>query len=172
MAKTIKTHIFCFDDYRSFSEDVKKRFSDPARYNVISFQTRQEFLKHLDGEKEHIFCKVAILGMHNTNEQLEMIDHLSVEIRKIDPKTGVILLIPVEKMEEVKKTVKFNIDAYIPQNTNAILRIHNVVKKLISENSIVRFRKRRNVSLTFLFLFIILSLLLIVVARFKLPKYF
>ena len=172
MAKSIKTHIFCFDDYRSFSEDVKKRFSDPSRYKVISFQTRQEFLKHLEDEKEHTFCKVAILGMHDTREQLEMIDQLSVEIRKIDPKTGIILLIPVDKMEEVKKTVKFNIDAYIPQNTNSILRIHNIVKKLISENSIVRFRKRRNVSLTILFAFIILSLLLIVIAWFKLPEYF
>lgn len=172
MAKSIKTHIFCFDDFRSFSEDVKKRFSDTTRYKVISFKTRQEFLKHLEGEKEDTFCKVAILGMHDTREQLEIIDHLTVEIKKIDPTTGVILLIPEEKMDEVKKAIVFNIDAYIPQNTNAILRIHNMVKNLISEHNIIRFRKRKNVSLTFLIAFIILSLLFIVIAWFKLPEYF
>lgn len=172
MAKSIKTHIFCFDDFRSFSEDVKKRFSDTSRYKVISSNTGQEFLKNLGGEKEHKFCKVAILGVRDTREQLEMIDHLTFEIKKIDSTTGIILLIPEDKMDEVKKTVKFNIDAYIPRNTNAILRIHNIVKNLISEHNIVRFRKRKNVSLTILIAFIILSLMLIVIAWFKLPEYF
>ncbi len=172
MAKSIKTYIFCYDDYRSFSEDVKKRFPDPSRYIVISFQTRQEFLDHLQNERENPCCKVAILGIHDSKEQLEMIDKLSLEIRKIDPKTGIILLTPVDKLEEVRKTVKFNIDAYIPWNTNAILRIHNIIKKLISENSLVWFRKRRTVSLTILFVFVILSLLLIVICRFRFPGYF
>ncbi len=172
MAKSIKTHIYCFDDYRSFSDDVKKRFSDPERYKVESFQTRQELLEHLESEKKNTFCKVIILGIHDSKEQMEMIDHLSVESRKIDPGTGVILLMPPDKMEDVKKTVKFNIDAYIPRNTNEILRIHNTVKNLISEHSIVRFRKRRNASLAILLAFVALSLLFTVVAWFKFPDYF
>ena len=146
MAKNIKTHIFCYDDHRGFSEDVRKRFTDLSRYTVISFQTREEFINHLEEEKEHNFCKVAILGLHDTKEQFEMIDQLTMEIKKIDRITGLILLGPPDKMEEIKKTVKFNIDAYIPKNANSILRIHNTVKKLISEHSIGIFRKRRNVS--------------------------
>jgi hypothetical protein len=172
MAKNIKTHLFCYDDHRGFSEDVRKRFTDLSRYTVISFQTREEFIKHLEEEKEHNFCKVAILGLHDTKEQFEMIDQLTLEIKKIDPRTGLILLGPPDKMEAIKKSVKFNIDAYIPKNANSILRIHNTVKKLISEHSMGIFRKRRNFSFYVLLGFILLCLIGLVVAWFRLPQYF
>jgi len=68
--------------------------------------------------------------------------------------------------------MKFNIDAYIPKNANSILRIHNTVKKLISEHNIGIFRKRRNFSFYILLAFLLLSALLIIVAYFKLPEYF
>ena len=172
MAKNIKTHIFCYDDHRGFTEDVRKRFTDTARYTVVSFPTREEFINHLEEEKEHNFCKVAILGVHDTKEQFEMIEQLTMEIKRIDPWTGLILLGPPDKMEEIKKSMKFNIDAYIPKNANSILRIHNTVKKLISEHNIGIFRKRRNFSFYILLAFLLLSALLIIVAYFKLPEYF
>jgi DNA-binding NarL/FixJ family response regulator len=172
MAKNIKTHIYCYDDHRGFSEDVRKRFTDLSRYTVVSFQTREEFINQILAEKENHFCKVAILGLHDTKEQFEMIDQLTVEIKKIDPGTGLILLGPADKMEVIKKTLKFNIDAYIPKNANSILRIHNTVKKLISEHSIGIFRKKRNFSFYVLLGFIFLAAILILVARFRLPQYF
>lgn len=172
MAKIIKTHIYCYDDHRGFSEDVRKRFNDLSRYSVESFQTREEFIAHLEAEKEFKFCKVAILGLHDTKEQFEMVDHLTMEIKRIDPATGLILLGPPDKMEVIKKALKFNIDAYIPKNSNSILRIHNNVKKLISEHSIVIFRKKRNFSIYVLMGFLLLSVILIIVAYFRLPQYF
>ena len=51
MAKNIKTHLFCYDDHRGFTEDVRKRFTDTSRYTVISFQTREEFINHLEAGK-------------------------------------------------------------------------------------------------------------------------
>ncbi|MGC1390801.1 MAG: hypothetical protein WA816_07165 [Bacteroidales bacterium] len=172
MTKNIKTHIYCFDDHRGFSEDVRKRFTDPSRYTVLSFQTREEFINQLVAEKENGFCKVAILGLHDTAEQFEMIDKLTVEIKKIESKTGIILLGPPDKMELIKKILKFNIDAYIPKNTNSILRIHNTVKKLISEHSIAIFKKKKNISVYFLLGLIVIAVILILVARFRFPQYF
>jgi DNA-binding NarL/FixJ family response regulator len=172
MPKNIKTHIFCYDDHRGFSEDVRKRFSDTSRYTVVSFQTREEFIDHLKAEKEHNFCKVAILGLHDTQEQFEMIDHLTKEIKEIDSHTGLILLGPPDKMEAIKKTVKFNVDAFIPKNTNSVLRIHNAVKKLISEHGIGIFRKKSHFSIYILLGFLLLSAILLIVAYFKLPGYF
>jgi hypothetical protein len=172
MAKNIKTYLFCFDDHRGFAEDVRKRFLDTSRYTVVSFQTSEDLIEHLKKEKEHNFCKVAILGVHDTKEQLEMIDHLTVEIKSIDRRTGLILLGQADRMEEIKKYLKYNIDAYIPKNANAILRIHNTVKKLISEHSIGIFKKRRNLSLYILLAFLLLSVLLILIAYFELPGYF
>jgi DNA-binding NarL/FixJ family response regulator len=172
MAKNIKTHIFCYDDHRGFSEDVRKRFQDSSRYKVLSFPTREEFLSHIEAERESNFCKIAILGLHDNKEQIAMIDRLTQDIKKCDRRTGLILLGPEDKMEEIKKTVKYNIDAYIPRNANSILRIHNTVKKLISEHSIGVFRKRRNISLYVLLAFIILSALTLLVVYFRAPQYF
>jgi len=172
MAKIIITHLFCYDDHRGLSEDIRKRFADTTRYNVVSFNSRDEFLRHLEEEKDESYCKVAIIGIHDINDQFEMIDNLTMEIRRIDPLTGLILLCPVDKAEEIKKFVKFNIDAYIPKNTNSILRIHNTVKKLISEHNIRLFRKKRNLSIYVLLAFIMLSVLLIIAAYFRFPGYF
>jgi len=172
MAKNIGTHIYCFDDHRGFSEEVRKRFSDAERYTVLSFQTIEEFLSQIEAEKEFSFCKVAILGLHETIEQFEIIEKLTLDLKKIDQRTGIILLGPSDKMDEIKRTIRFNIDSYIPKNTNSILRIHNMVKKLISEHNIIIFRKRRNISFYLLLAFLALSLLLILILYFKLPQYF
>lgn len=172
MAGNIKTHIFCYDDHRGFTEDVRKRFADSSKYSVISFPAREQFLDYIEGERKKNFCKIAILGLHDNKEQFQMIDQMTMKIKEIDIRTGLILIGPPDMMEEIKKTVKFNIDAYIPKNANSILRISNTVKKLISEHSIRVFRRRRNFSLYVLLTFILLSALAILFAYFKLPQYF
>jgi DNA-binding NarL/FixJ family response regulator len=172
MPGTKMTYLICFDDHRTFTEEVRKRFSDSSRYTVSSFYTRQDFINDCLIERENTSCRVAIIGVPDVKDQFEMIDDLTMEIKKIDPKTGIILLVAADKMEDLKKNVKFNIDAYIPRNANAILRIHNTVKKLISENSILIFRKRRNFSLYVLLGFLLLVVVIILVAFFRLPQYF
>jgi DNA-binding NarL/FixJ family response regulator len=172
MAKAVKTYLFCFDDHRNFSEDVKKRFSDQSRYIVVTFHNMDDFLNHLIEVKEHNFCKVALLGLQDTKENFEIIDHLTVEIKKTDRSTGIILLGPPDKMDEIKKAIRSNIDSYIPRNANQILRIHNTVKKLISEHSLLIYRKRRNFSFYFLLISLAVAILFAVIAFFKLPDYF
>jgi DNA-binding NarL/FixJ family response regulator len=172
MTKNIKTHLFCFDDHRGFTTDVRKQFSDLSKYTIVSFQTREELISRLVLEREHNFCKVAILGLHDSKEHYEMIDQLTREIKRIDPHTRLILLGPPDKMEEIKKTVKFNIDSYIPLTVNSMLRLHNAVKKLISEHSIGIFRRRRNISVYISLGFILLCIFLIVIAYFRFPQYF
>ena len=172
MPGTKMTYLICYDDHRSFTEDIRKRFSDTSRYTVSSFHLRDAFIDHCRNEKENISCKVAIIGIPEASENFESIEEMTMEIQKIDPKTGLILLVQPDKLEDLKKVVKFNIDAYIPKNANTILRIHNTVKKLISEHNIAIFRKRRNFSLYFLLAFILISILIILLAYFKLPQYF
>ncbi|OFY60238.1 MAG: hypothetical protein A2V50_03860 [Bacteroidetes bacterium RBG_19FT_COMBO_42_10] len=172
MAKTRMTYLICYDDHRNFTEDVKKRFSDTSRYVVVSFHTKQDFLSHFRKEAENSSCKVAIIGVPDAREQFESVDELTLEIKKTDPTTGLILLVPPDKMDDLKKTVRFNIDAYIPRNTNSILRIHNTVKKLFSEHNIGIFRKKRNFSLYVLLVFLLLTAILIIVAFFRFPEYF
>jgi DNA-binding NarL/FixJ family response regulator len=172
MAKPVKTYLICYDDHRNFSEDVKKRFSDQSKYNVITFYNKDDYLNHLLKLKENNFCKVAILGLQNTKENFEIIDHLTTEIKKIDMSTGIILLGPPDKMEEIKKAIRINIDSYIPRNANQVIRIHNTVKKLVSEHSLLIYRKKRNFSFYFLMIFIAVAILLAVIAFFEFPDYF
>jgi DNA-binding NarL/FixJ family response regulator len=172
MTKNVKTYLFCYDDHRNFSEDVKKRFSDKSKYTVISFHNLEDFTDHLEKQREHNFCKVAILGLQDNKENFEMIDHLTIDIKKIDVSTGIILLCPQDKIDEIKKTVRMNIDSYIPRNANQVLRIHNTVKKLISEHSLLLYRRRRNFSFYFLLGFLAVAILFAVFAYFRFPQYF
>ena len=172
MPAKLLTTLLCYDDHRTFTEDVRKRFSDTTRYEVVSFHTKQDLLNQCNKESDNSSCKVAIIGVPDTKEQFQAIDEMTMEIKRIDPCTGLILLIPGDKMEDLKKIVRFNIDAYIPRNANTILRLHNVVKKIISEHSIAIFKKRRNLSLWFLLGFLILTALAILLAYFRFPKYF
>ena len=172
MGKTIKTYIFCFDDHRGFTEEVRKQFPDAARYTIFSYPIREEFINNIAAERESNFCKVAILAVHDTGEHVDIIDKMTLEIKKIDPLTGLILICPIDKIAGIKKTIKFNIDAFIPKNSNSILRIHNTVKMLISEHSIRAFRKRRNFSIYLLLTYLLVSVLLGAIAFFRYPWYF
>jgi hypothetical protein len=169
MSSKAKTHLICYDDFRWFSEDVRGRFDDTSRYNIVSFVAFEEFMAYIERNKVQGYCKVAILGAHDTTEQFELIGRLTAEIKKIDPHIGIILVCTPDKMEEIKKIIPSNVDAYIPKNANAILRLHNAVKKHISEHGINIFRKRRNFSIYTLIGFIILFLILIIIAWLELP---
>lgn len=172
MIKTSLTYIFCLDEHRNFSEEVRKRFNDTAKYRIISSSTHIDFIRNFNNEKEHRNCKVAILTIYDGKEQALLIENLTGEIKKTDPSTGLIIVFPAEKSEEIKKTVIFNIDAYIPKNDNTILRLHNAVKKLISEHNLEIYRKRRNLSVYILLAFLFLSGIVILLTYLKLPVYF
>ena len=172
MSSKLRTHLICYDDFRWFSEDVRGRFDDTSRYNIISFVAVEEFMAYLERNKDHGYCKVAILGAHDTPEQFELIGRLTTEIKKIDSRVGIILVCTPDKLDEIKKIIPSDVDAYIPKNANAILRLHNAVKKLISEHGINNFRKRRNFSFYVLTGFLILLIIILIIAWFELPQYF
>ncbi len=172
MPAKLLTTLLCYDDHRTFTEDVRNRFSDTSQYEVVSFHTKQDFLDQCKKESDNSSCKVAIIGVPDAKEQFQVIDEMTMEIKKIDPRTGLILLVHGDKMEDLKKVVKFNIDAYIPRNANTVLRLHNAVKKIISEHSIAVFKIRRNISLWILFGFLIFSALATLIAFLRFPGYF
>jgi hypothetical protein len=172
MSVNIKTSLICYDDHRGFTEDIRKQFIDTERYIVNSYPSREEFVKQLHAMRGDHKCKIAILGVHDTKDHFELIDKLTIEIKRIDARTGLILICPPDKMDDIRKSVKFNIDAFIPKNSNTILRVDNIVKKLISEYNIGIFRKRRNFSFFMFLAFMLLSLFLVVIAFFRYPQYF
>lgn len=172
MRKSGPAYLFCLDEHRNFPEDIKKRFSDNSKYRIIQSSSHMDFLRRFHEEKEHRNCKVAILSIYEAQEQSLLTENLTREIKKTDPGTGVVLVYPADKTEVIKKSIKFNIDAFIPRNDNTVLRLHNAVKKLISEYNLEIYRRRRNLSLYFLLGFLILAAVMMVVTYIKYPVYF
>jgi DNA-binding NarL/FixJ family response regulator len=172
MVKIGKTSIFCFDDHKNFSDDIKKRFSDTTRYKVVPTSSKNDLIKLIKEEADINCCKVVIIAIHDSREHLEMADHLTIEIKEIDPEIGIILLVQGDKIDEVKKVIKFNIDSYIPRNDNSILRIHNTVKKLISHHHLGINTRRRKLSLYILLVFVLICLVVLIISYFKLPEFF
>ena len=172
MSRTKTAQLICFDDHRIITEDMIKRFSDLSKYKVESSHNRQDFISTLEKLADSKSCKVALIVLTDSQEQIAETAKMTYEISKINQDTGIILIVPSGKMEEVRKSIKYNIDAYIIKNPNAILRIHNEVKKLVSEYNINIYRKRRNLSLSILAVSIFITLLAVVVAYFRLPMYF
>ncbi|MDP4223722.1 MAG: hypothetical protein Q8868_10445 [Bacteroidota bacterium] len=163
MNRKNKALLFCLDESRSFTEDIKKRFSDTSKYRVLSFSSRQDFLSGLAAEKAGGCCKVAVIVINEIKEDGYSIERFTREVHKISADMGMILVFSPEKDEEIRKAVKFNIDAYIPKNSNSILRLHNVVKKLISKHNLEIYHKRRNLSLWVLLVFVLISAIIILV---------
>lgn len=172
MEKSIRTHLYCFDPHRSFSEEIRKKFDDTERYKILSFQNADECLSVLQADKKFNHCKIVLIGLNDSREQYDSAGKMVDQIKKSDSRSGIILLCPPGKTEEVSKTIRKNIDAYIPRNSNSILRIHNAVKKIISEHNISIFRRKRNISIAILGVIIFLSLIVLVLAYLKLPDYF
>jgi hypothetical protein len=172
MAGKMKTYLYCFDDHRNFSEDVKKRFSDPEQYNVYSFQAREDLINQLRGTKEHNLCKIAILGLNYNEDHLKLIEEIIGEIKKTDNRTGLILLCTPGKMDDARNKIRHHIDAIIPNNANSILRIHNTIKNIKSERNVEAYRIRRNVSFFILIGSVVLSLIIALYAYFKYSWYF
>jgi AmiR/NasT family two-component response regulator len=167
MALHEKTYLYCLDGHMNFTGDIRKRFSDNTRYLVSSVASQEEFIELLEKEKENRYCKIALIFVHEPEDRLESIEKLAVVVKSIDKKTGLVLLIPGEKTEAVKKAVRFNIDAYIPEGINTMLRVHNAVKKIMSEYNLMRLRKLRNLSLLILFIVVLISSIILLAVYMK-----
>ena len=172
MAQTKLTYLFCLDDHRNLSDEIKKRFSDTSRYKVESYFSKEELFTHFRKGLELTSCKIAIIAIPEAKEQLDKFYNISVELKKMDPGAGIILLVPPLLADDVRKSIIYNIDAYVPISQNSTLRIHNTVKKIISEHNISINRKFRNISVYFLLAFLIVSALGLFVLYLKYPDFF
>jgi hypothetical protein len=172
MTRINQVHLFCLDEHRTFSEDVRKRFADTSKYRVISTSSQHEFLRSLENEKGNKFCKIAVITIYEAKEQGLAIENLARAVKKTDPSAWLIVVYPVEKGEEIKKDIKFNVDAFIPRNDNAIIRLHNTVKRLIGWHNLEISRMRRKLSLVLLLLIFVIAAIILLVAYLKYPVYF
>lgn len=170
--KVARTYIACLDDHRNFSEDIRKRFSDTSKYTVFVTHNREDLVKSLSHEKGPDVYRIAILGLHDSKENFEYTESIVTDIMAYDRNTAVLVLASPDKIDDLRESLGNSVSACIPRNVNSVLRIHNTVKKLISEHNLAFYRHRRTISLRILIAFLILSALLILFARLVVPEYF
>jgi hypothetical protein len=109
--------------------------------------------------------------MNDNGDQVESVKELTDDIKTNNSATGVVVIYNTDKITDIKNLI-INADAWIPKNSNILLRIYNVVKRLESEHSIVIIKKRRNLSLYILLAFATLSAVAAILARIMFPNYF
>ena len=159
------------DDHRIISEDVKKRFADHNGFEVESYQNEAEFRKQIMDTGKYSTCRIAIIVLNDNGGQTEMVKGLADDIKTHDNRTIVILIYSADKIDDIKSVVD-NADAWIAKNSNSLLRIHNVVKKYMSEHTIEIVKRRRNISLYVLLAFTALVVVAAILARIMYPIYF
>lgn len=172
MALSPKTHIFCLDDHRTFAEDIRKRFSDVSRYEVTVSYNADDLFRLFNTVKSWKVCKVVIIGLHDSKENYKSTENFIDRLKKSDPGAGILLIASPDKIDDARKALIFNVDALIPRNSNTVLRVHNAVKKHISEHNLRIFRRRRNISIAVLAASLIFALLIFLAARIRFPEYF
>lgn len=166
-----KTHIICYDDFRWFSEDIKNNFG-LAEYTVSTFMNVDEFMQYLEKEKDPDFCRITVLGAHDTTENFVMIGRLASEIKALNNSTGVVIIGTADKIEEIKKVIPSEGCFCIPKNSNMALRLLNIVKKHEGEYESIIYKRKRNNAVYSLIGLGSLIILLYVLAWIMLPKLF
>lgn len=166
-----KTHIICYDDFRWFSEDIKNNFG-LAEYTVATFMNVDEFMQELEKDKDPDFCRIVVLGAHDTTENFVMIGRLASEIKALNNSTGVVIIGTADKIEEIKKVIPAEGCFCMPKNSNMALRLLNIVKKHEGEYESVIYKRKRNNAVYSLIGLGSLVILLSVLAWIMLPRLF
>ncbi len=166
------TYLFCLDEKRSYSVEVKRRFNDSTRYEVITSQSRHEFLNLVKQYRAGRSTRIALLPFADTHDQNDPVKTIAAEIREVNPDIIIILLVSGESPDELVAKSGINPFAWVPATNNSVLRIHNAVKKLISEKNLTMKTRRIRRTGRILVGLIIAALLVLVYSIFRFPQYF
>lgn len=150
--KVKKIKLFCLDDHRSFSDEIRKKFADDHRFQIYSTNNKEEYIKTLSLQQSKLSVIVPIAAIHNNREQIESLNQVFRDPRLEKFFQSVILLVPPEKYEELCLETTIPAYSFIPRNTNFMLRLNNTIKKMVSEHNLITQKYARNV-----FLWILIS---------------
>lgn len=166
------TYIYCHDEKRTFSVEVKKRFNDTDRYEVLVSSGRHELLSLAGKHRLALGFRVALIPLSGAADQIDQVKNLIDELRAISPGIQIILIVSGESPEEIVARSGIRPYSWVPVSNNSVLRIHNSVKKLISEATLTKKTRRVKIAFRILMGFAVAALLLLVYARLRFPQYF
>ncbi|MBE0676736.1 MAG: hypothetical protein IH591_18920 [Bacteroidales bacterium] len=166
------TYLFCLDEKRTYSVEVRRRFNDATRYEVLVSQSRHELLNLVRQHRTGRGYRVALLPFADTHDQNDPVRTIAAEIQEVSPDIILILLVTGDSPEELVAKSGIRPYSWVPATNNSVLRIHNSVKKLISEKNLALKTKRIRRVFRILVSFLFAGLLLLIYCRFRFPQYF
>lgn len=169
------THIYLIDEHRIYLSEITERFQNPLKYIVESYSDTSKFFENLESSS-------------SPRKTLHMV-FMSVDLEKDDDKTKKILdsisrikslrsncevfILSSQKDEHLENKVRnFGARALIQKNENAVLRITNYIKGIISEKNLEKERRASIFSIKALFYFILAVAALTLILFFVFPDRF
>ena len=110
--KIVKTHIVCLDDHKTFSEEVRNRFSDAEKYIVKITHNREDLMRALNNGKETDIFRIVIMGLSDSRENIEYTDSIISDIKEYNPETAILLITPQDKTEDIRNSMKSKADTF------------------------------------------------------------
>jgi len=177
MAENTKhiTHIYLIDDHRIYLSEITERFQNPLKYSVESFTDVSKFVEKLDSgaiPKKNLHLIFYTIDFEKSEEEIKkMLDYV-VQIKELCNNCEVLIL-SSKVNEDIENRVRnLGAMAMIQKNENAILRITNYIKGIISERNLEKERKASIFSLKILLFFVIAVALLTLILFIIFPDRF
>jgi len=178
MLKKLKnlTQVYLIDDQKAYFNEITEKFENPLKYKVNTFTSVLSFIRYLESNpvlKTNL--QIVFLSFNKDNNQTddkpEAIDVLQ-KIKKIIPFSEVFILSFKVSEELESKLITFGASGLIQKNENAVLRMTNKIKGMISENNLKQKRKVSRISIKLLIYFVLLVVIITAIVYFVYPDYF
>jgi len=178
MLKKLKnlTQVYLIDDHKAYFNEITERFENPLKYKVNTFTSVLPFIRHLESNPvlktnlQTVF--LSFNTDHNqTGDKPEVIEALQ-KIKKIIPFSEVFIL-SFKVSEELESTlISSGASGLIQKNENAVLRMTNKIKGLISEKNLEQKHKVSRIFIKLLIYFVLLVVIITAIVYFIYPDYF
>ncbi len=152
------THIHLVDEHRIYLSEITEGFQNPLKYNVESYSdidTLFENLKTAATGKKNLHLVFMSVDFEKSEEEVKKtLDSIS-RIQNLRRNSEVFVLSSQKDENLENKVCNFGARALIQKNENAVLRITNFVKGIISEKNLENKRKATIFSVKVLFYFLL-----------------
>ena len=160
MVDTVRglTYIYLVDEHRIYLSEITERFQNPLKYNVESYSDIGTLLENLETSaagKKNLHMVFMSVDFEKSEEEVKNILDSIPRIKTLRRNCEVFVLSAQKDNSLENKVNNFGARALIQKNENAVLRITNFIKGIISEKNLESKRKASIFSIKVLFYFIV-----------------
>ncbi len=152
------THIHLVDEHRIYLSEITERFQNPLKYNIESYSDISTLLENLEtaaAGKKNLHLVFMSVDFEKSEEEIKKMLETISKIKELRRNCEVFVLSSQKDDTLENKVNNFGARALIQKNENAVLRMTNFIKGIISEKNLENKRKASIFSVKVLVYFII-----------------